>query len=179
MGGKKIQKRRGPRIIKILPDSSWLISLLNPRDVHHAHVKSCFGMLQPYKPTFFLSTLVIMETMSGLIRNANHTAAQARKSLAKFTNSVSGYRPEKPIRLEQALEKYQYFAKTKIKGLTTVDFHIATDALLVGAKFLTSDKKLYKVVRKSHRETYLISDHVKSIPSDLPRLTLDVVNNRK
>ena len=161
--------------IKIFPDSSLLISYLNKNDINHRHVDSCLGMLIPYKPLFFFSTLVIMETMSGLVRSG-FTVKKSHKVLINLLSKLE-YMSETPIKLEKVLDKYKNFAKTKkIKTLTTIDFYIVTEAISIGAKILTSDKRMYKIAKNSYKETYLISDKVRGIKSDLPCLTKDIIN---
>ena len=87
---------------------------------------------------------------------------------------------EAPIELNGVLKTYLNFARSrKINRLTTVDFYIATSAVSVGAKLLTSDKRMYKTVKRSYPETYLITDKIKGMKSDLPRLTDHIVNNIK
>jgi predicted nucleic acid-binding protein len=179
---RKPKKKMGPKMIKILPDSNWVISLLNPDDVHHAHVKACFGMLLPLKPTFYVATVVVMETMTTLIGKCGYTVKKARETIYKnFINKLDGHhKSEGPIELGEVLAKYGAFSKArKIKKLTTMDFYIVTEGLLLDARILTSDKKMYKTVKPTYKKIYLISDKVKNLKSDLPRLTHDVVNNLK
>jgi len=177
MTKRKHSKKKSKKIIRIFPDSSILISYLNKNDVHHQHACSCFGMLIPHHPTFYFSTVVVMETMSGLIRNG-FTTKKSYDLVIKFITKLEDYRSERPIGLISVLKKYQAFAKTKkIKTLTTIDFYIVTEAMSIGAKILTTDKKMYKITQKSYKEIYLITDKVKGISSDLPNLTRDIIYN--
>jgi predicted nucleic acid-binding protein len=179
MAKRKIIRKRGRRIVRIFPDSSFLISHLNPKDSHHDHTESCLGLLRPLKPIFYFSTLVVMETMSGLIRN-NFTTKKAFLKLTNFLRESDNSRTETPIRLEAVLKRFRDFAKSrKINKLTTIDFYIVTEAMTQHAKLLTTDKRMYKTSKQKYRETYLISDKVRGLKSDLPRLTRDVVENLK
>jgi predicted nucleic acid-binding protein len=176
---RKQAKNHGPKLIKIFPDSSWLIALLNPKDSHHQHVRSCCGMLTPLKPKFYFSTLVIMETMSGLIKGG-FRVRKAHETIGQFISKLDSAMFETPIKRDEVLDTYLHFSRArKITKLTTVDFYIATSAMLVRAKLLTADKRMYKVAKASYPETYLITDKVRGLRSDLPKLTDHVVNNIK
>ena len=173
----KRKKNRGPKSLKIFPDSSWLISLIHKNDSHHTHVKSSFGFLSPQKPIFFISTIVLMETISGLIKNGM-TVKKAVDKVTEFVSKLDNYRAQKPIELDTVVKKYKIFAKTrKIKQLTTMDFYIVTEGMLIGAKILTSDVRMYKTTKPSYKDIYLISDKVKGMKSDLPRLTENIIFN--
>ena len=175
---KKKPKRKGPKLVKIFPDSSWLISLLNKKDSNHDHIKSSFGFLTGKHATFFLSSLVILETMNGLTKNENgFTVRTAEKCIKSFFKKIT-LRTEKPIKLEKILHKYHQFVKNrKIRSNTTVDFYIVTEGMVLGSHILTVDKKMYKLTKPTYKNIYLISEKVKGIKSDLPRFVENIVNN--
>lgn len=119
-----------------------------------------------------------METITGLIKNG-YTVNPAISRIQNFMNNTGKSKTEQPIELTQVLEKYRQFAKVRMTTkLTTMDFYIATEAIVLKAKILTADKKMYQTVKKAYPETYLITDKVKGVDSDLPRLIKDTISNR-
>lgn len=178
MSRGKRTKHRGRKVIKIFPDSSWLIASLSLKDSHHTHVEQSLGFLRPINPTFYVSTIVIMETINGLMKSGM-TVVNSITKVRKFIDSLH-CRTQKPLELERILKKYKVFAKArKIKKLTAMDFYIVTEGMLIGAKILTADKNMYRQTKKSYKDIYLISDKVKGMRSDLPRLTENITYNLK
>ena len=178
MARGKRTKHRGRKVIKIFPDSSWLIASLSLKDSHHTHVEQSLGFLRPLNPTFYVSTIVVMETVTGLIKSGM-TVANSIAKIRKFIEDLH-CRTQRPLELDWILKKYKVFAKArKIKKLTTMDFYIVTEGMLIGAKILTADKDMYRHTKKSYKDIYLISDKVKGMKSDLPRLTENITYNLK
>ena len=178
MSRGKRTKHRGRKVIKIFPDSSWLIASLSLKDSHHTHVEQSLGFLRPLNPTFYVSTIVVMETVTGLIKSGM-TVANSIAKIRKFIEDLH-CRTQRPLELDWILKKYKVFAKArKIKKLTTMDFYIVTEGMLIGAKILTADKDMYRHTKKSYKDIYLISDKVKGMKSDLPRLTENITYNLK
>jgi predicted nucleic acid-binding protein len=162
--------------LKIFPDSSWLIAILDERDSHHKAAESSLGALLPYNPVFYVAPIVYMETMSKLIRKLRIPVRNCYDKIEKFFSNYQ-CRDKNILEKKEIVQKYKHFSRIKIKELTPIDFYIVSEGMLLNAKILTCDIKMYRTARKYYKDIYFLSDIVKNIKSDLGRLISDVQNN--
>lgn len=163
--------------LRILPDSSWLIAILDEKDSHHIAVKSSFGAIIPYKPIFYIPALVYLEAISRLIRINKFPVKKCVQKIDKFLSKIS-YKHSRTLEISQILEKYKTFSRVKISRMHPLDFYIATEGVFLDAKILTCDLKMYQYVKKYYKKIYFITDKVKVKESDLANLINDVQNNK-
>ena len=182
MEGKKdtTEKEKIPssnKNIRVLPDSSWLVAILREKDSHHISALSALGALEPYSPTCFIPTIVVMEVMSQLIRKDKLSHTKAKDKLKKLFDKKLHPWHNKNLGVEDIMEKYKIFAKfRKINTLKSVDFYIASEGIGLDARILTCDIEMYKKVKKYYKKIYFLSDIVRDQKSDLARLIEDIQN---
>ena len=153
--------------IRIVPDTSWLVALLDEKDAHHVAAESSFGAVLPYKPVFYIPAIAYMETASRLIRVGKMSVKKCFELMdKKFLHRIN-YKHSTKLAIKDVVEKYKKFSRVKIKSLHPVDFHIATEGILLGAKILTCDLKMYEYVAKYYKEIYFVVDNAKKQKSGL------------
>lgn len=180
-GGLKKDKKNlgklssdGSRIeLRIVPDSSWLIAILDEKDTHHTPANSSFGAILPYNPVFYIPSLVYLETMSRLIRVNKITVKKCELKIGKFLQKIN-YRRSRLLEISGIIQKYRLFSRVKISKLHPLDFYIATEGIVLNAKILTCDLQMYHYVRKYYKNIYFLTDKVKKKKSDLANLIEDI-----
>lgn len=166
--------------VVIVPDTSWLVAILDEKDSHHIAAESSLGALLPYKPTFHIPVVAAVETMSRLIR-VNRTSVKdcKKKVFELFGTRLKAKGASRMYDFGEILKVYDSWSRKKVKALTTNDFLIVTEGMALGAKILTCDLEMYRVVKKYYPEIYFMSDRVVSQGSDLSRLIFDMQKDRK
>ena len=173
---KPIQGKPEDDKLKIFPDSSWLIAILDENDSHHRAAKSSLGALLPYEPIFYIAPMVYMEILSRSIRKHGIPVKKCIERIKKFMSKIQ-YRNKTVFDIKEIGEKYKIFSRIKIKKLTPIDFYIVSEGMLLDANILTCDIKMYRTVKKYYNRIYFMSDVVKGIDSDLGRLISDIQKN--
>lgn len=79
----KSQEKIDKADLLILPDTSWLVALIDEDDAHHIAAESSLGALMPYKPAFHVPVLVAMELASRLIRVNKSSVSTCKKKDSK------------------------------------------------------------------------------------------------
>jgi len=158
----------------ILPDTSWLVAILDEKDSHHTSAASSLGALIPYSPVFYVPLMVFMETMSRLIR-VNKSVEKCSETILKLLNNkLHAKGSVVQLDFKDVIKRYKICSRQSIKRLTTIDFYIVTEGISMGAKILTCDLEMYKKSQKYYKEIYFMSDKVKTQKSDLARLITDI-----
>lgn len=170
---KKVDFVESPYEMKIVPDSSWLIAVLDEKDTHHIPATSSLGAILPYKPTFYIPAIVYLETLSRLIRVNKIPVKKCEQKIDRFLKSIT-YKHSSRLDISQIIEKYKAFSRVKISKLHPLDFYIATEGIFLGAKILTCDLRMYHYVRKYYSKIYFMTDKVKEKGSDLSNLIKDI-----
>ncbi len=155
--------------LRIVPDSSWLIALIDEKDSHHIAAKSSVGAILPYKPVFYISAIVYLETISHFVRVNKISVKKSFDKIEKLLNSLN-CRHSKSLELKEIVHKYKSFSRVKISKMRPMDFYIATEGIFLSAKILTCDIGMYKYVEKYYKDIYFLTDKVKNQISDLGRL---------
>lgn len=74
----------------------------------------------------------------------------------------------------EILNRYDFWARKKIKNLTAIDFLIVTEGIVLEAKILTCDLKMYRSTKTYYENIYFMTDKVDAQESDLARLIRDM-----
>ncbi|MEW6617056.1 MAG: hypothetical protein AB1333_01395 [Patescibacteria group bacterium] len=159
--------------LKIVPDSSWLIAILDENDTHYIAATSSLGAVLPYKPTFYIPALVYLETISRLIRINKIPVKKCVQKIDKFLSKID-CRHSRTLEISQIIQKYKRFSHVKISKMHPLDFYIATEGVFLDAKILTCDLKMYYYVKKYYRGIYFMTDKVREKGSDLSVLIKDI-----
>jgi len=162
--------------LRVVPDSSWLIAILDENDTHHTPADSSFGAIRPYKPIFYIPSLVYLETISRLIRVNKIPVKKCELKIGKFLQKIY-YKQSGLLEIPQIIQKYKNFSRVKISKLHPLDFYIATEGIFLDAKILTCDVKMYYYVKKYYKNIYFLTDKVKEKGSDLANLIKDIQMN--
>ncbi|MEK7662067.1 MAG: type II toxin-antitoxin system VapC family toxin [Patescibacteria group bacterium] len=175
MAKKKKTKKHSKEKPEILLDSSWILAYMNEKDFNHnAAISSC-GAILPYKPIFYIPSLVYLEVFSNL-RRRKIPVKKCEKTLRDFWVKIDNRHQKSGPNKEGIIERYRIFSRVKISLLRPNDFLIATEGMRLGAKILTLDLEMYKKVYKYYKYIYYLADHSKNKESDLPRLISDILN---
>ena len=159
----------------ILPDTSWLVAILDERDSHHVAAKSSLGALLPYKPAFHVPILAAIETISRLIRVNNMSVTNCKKKFLNLVGSkLKAEGASRNYEFGEILKRYATWSRKSIRSLTAVDFCIVTEGIGLGAKILTCDLKMYRSAKKYYNAIYFMTDKVQAQQSDLARLIRDI-----
>ena len=159
--------------LRILPDSSWLIAILDENDSHHTPASSSLGALTPYKPVFYIPALVYLETISRLIRINKLSVKKCEQKIDRFLSKVD-YKHSRTLEISEILQKYKKFSRVKITKMHPLDFYIATEGVFLDAKILTCDLKMYHYIRKYYKDIYFMTDNVLKKDSDLGSLIKNI-----
>lgn len=171
MQNKKEEKP--PSKLKIVPDSSWLIAVLDENDIHHVAAAASLGAISPYKPTFFIPALVYLETISCLIRINKIPVKKCVNKISRFLLKID-CRYSQTLDISQIIQKYKRFSHVKISKMHPIDFYIATEGVFLDAKILTCDLKMHDFVKKYYKNIYFITDKAKKHSSDLSELIKNI-----
>ena len=172
---KRVDPGKEESKIILLPDTSWLVAILDEKDSHHVAAQSSLGALMPYKPAFHVPILASIETMSRLIRvNKMSVSICRKKVLDLFANTLHAKGASRTYKFEEILDRYDKWKRKEVKNLTAVDFCIVTEGIGLEAKILTCDLKMYKSAKKYYQDIYFMSDMVEAQESDLARLIHDI-----
>ncbi|MEK7515041.1 MAG: hypothetical protein AAB608_01510 [Patescibacteria group bacterium] len=176
MDNEKIEGKSGEATAQtsnnviILADTSWVVAVLDEKDSHHISAESSLGALLPYKPSFHVPVLAALETMSKLIRVNKISVKKCRKKILDLLGGKLHAYGRRPLNFSEILARYEGYSRKDMKSLTAIDFCIATEGIGLGAKILTCDLKMYKIVKRYYDEIYFMSDIVDAQKSDLARL---------
>lgn len=163
----------------ILPDTSWLVAILDEKDSHHVAAESSLGALLPYKPIFYIPVLAAMETISRLIRVNKMSVKECRKKVSKlFSAKLKAQGASRVYSFKEILNIYDKLSRKEIKKLTAIDFSIVTEGITLNAKILTCDVQMYRVTKKYYKEIYFMTDKVDAQESDLARLIHDIQSRK-
>ncbi len=164
----------------ILPDTSWLVAILDEKDSHHTAATSSLGALLPYKPKFYVPVLVALELMSRLIRVNKIPVKSARSKILRLIGEkLTAHGRVKKHSFDEIFDNYIKCSRQEIKKLTAIDFLVVTEGIALDAKILTCDLKMYNSTKKYYKAIYFMSDKVSSQGSDLGRLIYDIQNIRR
>lgn len=125
---------------RVMLDSSVLIALFDPHDVHHEVVIST---LKATENRYEISAIVLMETLVAPFAEKPSLAGHMRAKMAEAITVVH------PLTEEVAVAAARIRAKTKMK---VPDALISATATLVGAQLWTLDQRL----AKAHKGAVLI-----------------------
>jgi predicted nucleic acid-binding protein len=159
--------------LRIVPDSSWLIAVLDENDTHHIPANSSFGAMLPYNPIFYIPSLVYLETISRLIRVNKISVKKCEQKIGKFLSRVN-YKHSRTLEIPEILSKYKKFSRVKLSKLHPIDFYIVTEGVFLAAKILTCDLKMYHYASKYYQNIYFMTDKIKQKNSDLANLIRDI-----
>ncbi len=163
--------------LEVLPDSSWLIAVIDDKDSHHKAALSSLGAMKPYKPMFYVAPIVYLETISRLITKNNLAVKKCYDKVQKFISSID-YKHKTGLDLGEVEHKFKTFSRIRIsKKLSAVDFYVVAEGMLLEAKILTCDLKMYRVAKDYYEQIYFLTDQVKGYKSDLGRLISDIQNS--
>ncbi len=169
------ENTKSDKKIIILLDTSWLVAVLDENDSHHVAAASSLGALLPYRPSFHVSVLAALETISRLIRINKMSVKLSKKKLLDFIgNKLQAKGATYTFRFNDILDRYNTWSRKGIKKLTAIDFCIVTEGIGLGAKILTCDLRMYKLAKKYYDYIYFMSDKVEAQESDLARLIHDI-----
>jgi predicted nucleic acid-binding protein len=163
--------------LRVVPDSSWLIAILDEKDTHHVSANSSFGAMLPYEPIFYIPSLVYLETISRLIRINKIPVKKCELKIGKFLQKIS-YRQSRLLEIPEIIQKYKTFSRVKISKLHPLDFYIVTEGIVLDAKILTCDLGMYYYVKKYYKNIYFLTDKVRDKGSDLANLIKDIQISR-
>lgn len=159
--------------LKIMPDTSWLIALVDEKDSHHVPVKSSFGAIFPYNPTFYIPAVVYLETLSKLVRANKISPKKAYDKIQKVLEKIN-FKHSTKLGMDDIINKYKAFSRIKISKLTALDFYIVAEGISLEAKILTCDVHMYSIAKKYYNKIYFLTDKVKDYESELANLIRDV-----
>lgn len=133
--------------VKILPDTSFLVALAISTDVHNRSAESLLGALLPYNPTFYITNIVVAETVGKIMKRENISAKKAIDRFKNIFSKLPGARRGGAImNWQQMFDRYTRFSrKTTFRKLDTNDFVVVTEGILLGAKIITCDTKMFKI----------------------------------
>ena len=168
------------KVTIIVLDTSWLVAILDEKDSHHTAAESSLGALLPYKPIFHIPVVAATETMSRLIRVNGISVKECKKKvLALFGNKLKADGANRVYDFREILKIYETWSRKKVKNLTANDFLIVTEGIALGAKILTCDLRMYRVLKKYYPDVYFMTDQVEGQESDLSRLIKDIQKAKK
>lgn len=170
--------KNGGGELKVLPDSSWLIAALDENDSHHIPVASSIGAILPYEPVFYIPALVYLETISRLIRVNKIPVQKCEHKIDNFLKKIN-FKHSRLLEISDILKKYKTFSRVKISKLHPLDFYIVTEGILLDAKVLTCDVRMYHYVKKYYSKIYFLTDKIKEKDSDLSNLIKDIQDGKK
>lgn len=179
--GSKVETKRLDKIaidggkieLRIVPDTSWLIAILDENDTHHTPANSSFGAIFPYNPVFYIPSLVYLETISRLIRVNKIPVQKCELRIEKFLRKIN-YKHSRLLEISEIIQKYKTFSRVKISKLHPLDFYIVAEGIILNAKILTCDLRMYYYVKKYYKKIYFLTDKVKEKSSDLANLIRDI-----
>ncbi len=165
--------------LKLFLDSSWLIAIIDESDSHHTAALSSLGALKPYKPTFYITPIIYLETISRLIKKKKISVRKCHDIIRKFLSSVN-YKHKTGLDLDEIDEKFSKFSRIKIsKKLSSVDFYVVAEGILLDAMILTCDLNMFRISQKYYEKIYFLTDQVENKDSDLGRLISDIQKYRR
>lgn len=101
--------------IRIVPDSSWLIAILDEKDTHHISATSSLGAILPYKPVFYIPAIIYLETISRLIRVNKIQVQKCEHKIDKFLQKIS-YKHSKFLEIAEILKNIKLFHGLKFQN---------------------------------------------------------------
>lgn len=159
---------------RIFPDSSWLIAVIDEADSHHKAALSSLGAMKPYKPIFYITPIVYLETMSRLIKKRKIAVKKCYDKIQKFLSNIE-YKHKTNLDLAEINQKFKDFSRVKIsKNLSSIDFYVVAEGILLDARILTCDVNMHRIATKYYDKIYFLTDKVKDKESDLGRLISDI-----
>ena len=171
---------KGPEIgPTVLLDSSFVLALLNPRDLNHTGVKSVFGFLEPHNCRFHVPIYVFAEVVSKIIHNEG-TVSNALKRIEKFLKQLHGiwFVGSNPS-MDIIVKRYKDLARKKVRFLQSNDFLIATEGMLSKSLILTCDSGMYEKVKQNYPDIYFVATNSKKYINDIPKFTKRLLSLRK
>lgn len=155
----------------VLLESSFILALLDPREMNYKPVKSVFGSLEPYNCRFHIPAYVFTEVLSKLVQKEKRVSS-ALKIIEKFLSELHGvlFFGSNPS-LEDIMNRYRGLARKKIRFLQSNDFVIATDGIFYKSLILTCDSGICEKVKKYYPDVYFIATNSKKYKDDIPRFT--------
>lgn len=163
--------------LRVVPDSSWLIAILDEKDTHHVPANSSFGAILPYNPIFYIPSLVYLETISRLRRVNKIPVKKCELKIGKFLQKIN-YKHSRLLEISEIIQKYKTFSRVKISKLHPLDFYIVTEGIVLDAKILTCDLRMYYYVKKYYKNIYFLTDKVKEKGSDLANLIENIQTSK-
>lgn len=135
--------------------------------------------MMPYNPVFYITPIVYLETMSRLIKKEKIAVKKCYLQIQKFLDKVK-YKHKTGLDLSEITQKFKTFSRIKIsKNLSSVDFYVVAEGILLDAFILTCDLNMYSVAKKYYQKIYFLTDKVASQESDLGRLISDIQKRSK
>lgn len=155
----------------VLLESSFILALLDPRDLNYKAVKSVFGFLEPHNCRFHIPVYVFAEVVSKIIHKTR-TVSNALKTFEKFIDELHGvpFIGSNPS-LEEIIKRYKGLARKQIRFLQSNDFFIATEGILSKSLILTCDLGMYEKVKRNYQDIYFVATNSKKYKDDVPRFT--------
>jgi len=160
----------------VLLDSSFILTLLTPREQNYKAVKSVFGFLEPHNCRFYIPVYVFAEVVSRIIHKEG-TVSNALKIIEKFINELHGvpFMGTNPS-LEEIIKRYKGLARNQIRFLQSNDFFIATEGILSNALILTCDAEMYNKVKRNYQDIFFVATNSKKYKDDIPKFTQRFLN---
>lgn len=155
----------------VLLESSFLLALLNPRDINHKGVKSVFGFIEPHSCRFHIPLYVFFEVVSKMVQKERRVS-DALKGIEKFLKELRG--PlfiGNDLTIQEVVERYKALARNQIRFLQSNDFIIATEGMLASSIILTCDSGMYEKVKRYYGDIYYAATQSKKHIDDIPRFT--------
>jgi|GEM_PF-1535590 predicted nucleic acid-binding protein len=176
---EKKENTKNDKGVVILTDTSWLVAILDEKDVHHIAATSSLGALIPYKPYFLVPVLAAAETMSRLIRVNKKSVKVCRHELSDLlAGKLQASGRITKLDFNEILTRYESWSRKKIKNMTAIDFFIVTEGIAAKAKILTCDLKMYSYAKKYYHDIYFMTDQTSAKESDLGRLIQDIQTHK-
>jgi len=160
----------------VLLDSSFILTLLAPREQNYKAVKSVFGFLEPHNCRFYIPVYVFAEVVSRIIHKEG-TVSNALKIIEKFISELHGvpFMGTNPS-LEEIIKRYKGLARNQIRFLQSNDFFIATEGILSNALILTCDAGMYDKVKRNYQDIFFVATNSKKYKDDIPKFTQRFLN---
>lgn len=128
----------------IVLDSSVVIALLDPNDIHH---NECLSVYEREKnesnSTFFISTITLAESLVGAIRNSYEFALQVFAKISEEIGSLIDFKPETAWQTASIRSSFP---------ISFADAAIVATAHNLKAELWSCDKKM---IRKYKKVKYL------------------------
>ena len=155
----------------VLLDSSFILTLLTPREQNYKAVRSVFGFLEPHNCRFYIPVYVFAEVVSRIIHKEG-TVSNALKVIEKFINELHGvpFMGTNPS-LDEIVKRYKGLARKQIRFLRSNDFFIATEGILSNSLILTCDAGMYEKVKKNYQDIFFVATNSKKYKDDIPKFT--------